>query len=266
MKKTLLIINLIFLIGIVNFVHAENVGIVVEFSDGSVKTDCVNVPSGTNGFDILEKTVFDILWSPKHILFGSSLCKIGGEGNDLEDGSCFDALTFNFWNFNILSDGDNEWIHSPVGHNGVGGCWNRDEFSFGGHYCGVDNDVIGYKFGSGGAEPPLKTYEQVCEKLEVKDIKVYVDGKKESGADEDGGKIDVVPGSELELKIELENLYTDDEDVEINDITIEGTLEDIDDGGDIYDEADDFDLNADRDKKISLKFDIPLEVEDGDYD
>ena len=144
MKKTLLIINLIFLIGIVNFVHAENVGIVVEFSDGSVKTDCVNVGSGTDGFEILQKSAFDILWSPKGV-FGSLICKMEGEGTGISGSFC--EFFGDFWNFNILPDGDNEWIHSPVGHNGPGGCWNRDKFSFGGHYCGTDRDVIGYKFG-----------------------------------------------------------------------------------------------------------------------
>ena len=74
MKKTLLIINLFILVGVINIVHAENVGIIVELSDGTVKTDCVNVPSGTDGFQILEKSVFDILWSAPYIdilgLFG----------------------------------------------------------------------------------------------------------------------------------------------------------------------------------------------------
>ena len=263
MKKILLIINFIFLIGIVNVVNAANIGIVVEFNDGSVKTDCVNVPSETDGFQIVEKSIFNILWSPESP-FGSLICKIEGEGTEISGNFC--EFFSDFWNFNILPDGDNTWIHSPVGHNAPGGCWNRNAFSFGGHYCGIDKDVLGYKFGSGGDEPPLKKYNQVCEKLEVKDIKVYVNGKKEAGADEDGGKIDVIPGSKLELKIKLKNLYTGDEDVEINDITVEGTLEDIDDGSDIEDEANDFDLNPKKDKEVSLEFDIPLEVEDNEYD
>jgi len=264
MKKTLLIIiNLFILVSVINIVHAENVGIIVKLSDGTVKTDCVNVPSGTDGFQILEKSVFDILWSPASA-FGNLVCRIEGEGTDISGNFC--EFSGSFWNFNILPNGGSSWIHSPVGHNGPGGCWNRDGLSFGGHYCGVDKDVLGYKFGSGGDEPPLKTYEQVCEKLKVKDIKVYVDGKKESGADEDGGKIDVIPGSELELKIKIENLYTDDEDVKIEDITIEGTLENIDDGDDLDDESNDFNLRADKDKEVSLKFNIPLEVEEDDYD
>jgi len=262
-KILLLIINLIFLILIVNIAYAVDVGIVVEFEDGSVKTDCVNVNQNTDGFNILEKSVFNILWSPASS-FGQLICKIEDEGTDISGSFC--KFSGKFWNFNILPDGDSKWIHSPVGHNGPGGCWNRNELSFGGHYCGVDKDVIGYKFGSGGDEPPLKTYKQVCEKLKVKDIKVYVDGKKESDADEDGGKIDVVPGSKLELKIELENLYTDDEDVEIQDIVVEGTLENIDNDDDIEKDTKEFDLRPEKDKEVSLEFDIPLEVDEDDYD
>ena len=262
-KIILFIINLILLIGIINIVYAVDVGIVVEFNDSTVRTDCVNVPSETNGFEILEKSNFDILWSPASP-FGKVICKMGGEGTEISGSFC--EYFGDFWNFNVLPNGNNEWIHSPVGHDGPGGCWNRNILSFGGHYCGTDKDVIGYKFGSGGDEPPLKTYQQVCEKLKVKDIKVYVDGKKEVGADEDGGKIDAVPGSKLELKIKLKNLYTDDEDVEINDITIEGTLKDIDNGDDLEDDTNDFDLNPEKDRELSLEFNIPLEVEDDEYD
>ena len=262
-KLLLLTINLILFILLVKIVYSVNVGVIMEFEDGTIKTDCVNVPQETDGFEILEKSVFDILWSPSSV-FGQLVCKINDEGTEISGNFC--EFSGSFWNFNILPEGGNEWIHSPVGHNGPGGCWNRNILSFGGHYCGIDKDVIGYDFGSGGDEPPLKTYEQVCEKLKVKDISVYVDGKKEAGADEEGGKIDVVPGSKIELTIKIENLYSDNEDVEIEDVSVEATLESIDDGNDIEATANDFDLNAGKDKEIVLEFNIPLEVEDGDYD
>jgi hypothetical protein len=262
-KLTFLVLYVVMLVGILNVAEAGNVGIVVELDDGIVKSDCVSVDENTDGFDMLEESVFKILWSPESV-FGSLVCKIEGVGTEVSGTFC--EFFGGFWNFNILPNGNNAWIHSPVGHNGPGGCWNRDEFSFAGHYCAVNKDVLGYKFGSGGDEPPLHTYAQVCEKLDVKDIKVYVDGKKESGADEDGGKIDVLPGSKIELEIELENLYNDVDDVEIVDISVEGTLESIDEGDDISDDAREFDLNSEKKKKITLEFNIPKEVEDGDYD
>ena len=263
-KLSLLTINLILFILLVNIAYSADVGIIVEFEDGTIKTDCVNVPQETDGFEILEKSVFDILWSPSSA-FGQLVCKIDNEGTEIQGNFC--EFSGEFWNFNILPYGDSEWLHSPVGHNGPGGCWNRNMASFGGHYCGIDKDVLGYKFDSGSdGEPQLKTYKQVCEKLDVKDITVYVDGKKEAGADEDGGKIDAIPGSKIELKIKIENLYLDNEGVEIEGISVEGTLEGIDDGSDIEVAANDFDLNAGKDKEITLEFNIPLEVEDGDYD
>ena len=220
MKKIIFAFYFVFFLFLINLTYAADIGIVVEFDDGTVKTDCVNVPENSDGKEILDKIVFNILWSPTSV-FGQLICKIEDEGTEIEGNFC--AFSGEFWNFNILGYGSNSWLHSPVGHNGPGGCWNRDELSFGGHYCAVDKDVLGYKFGSGGDEPPLKTYEQVCEKLKVKDIKAYVDGKKQSGVDEDGGKIDATPGSKLELKIELENAYSDDEGIDVEDITVDGT-------------------------------------------
>lgn len=263
MKKILFILLMLFA-GIINIAYAANagMGIVVKFQDGSVKTDCVNAEEDMNGYDILKKSVFSILWSPESV-FGQLICKINGEGTEIQGPYC--EYSGKFWNFNILPYGSNEWVHSPVGHNGPGGCWNRKEASFTGHYCSVDGDVIGYKFGSGGDEPQLMSYEQVCDKLKVKNIKIYVDGKKETGAYDDGGKIKVIPGSKLELKIELENLYTDEQDVEINDIIIQGTLNGIDNGADIEDEEY-LNLNADSRKEITLKFNIPQYAEKDSYE
>lgn len=263
-KLLLLIINLIWFMLFVNIVYSVNVGIIIESKDGTIKTDCVNVPQETDGFEILEKSVFDILWSPSSA-FGQLVCKIDGEGTEIRGNFC--EFSGEFWNFNILPDGQNEWLHSPVGHNGPGGCWNRNMESFGGHYCGMDKDVLGYKLDSGSdGEPKLKTYADICEKLKVKDVKVYVDGEKESGADENGGKIDVVPGSKIQLKIKVENLYTNNNDIKIEGISVEGTLESVNDGSDIEATANDFDLSAEKDKEITLEFNIPLEVEDGYYD
>ena len=256
MKKTrILFVSFILMIFLVQIANAVNVGIVVEFPDNSVKTDCVSVDTSTSGYDILQQSTLDITWSSEG-LYGYALCKIDGVGDEVASaaGNCVWDPDL-FWAFSIL--GSNEWQVAPVGA---------------GSYAAVDKDVLGF-VRSGfdflfnpTEEPPVKTYEQVCEKLNVKDIKVYVDGKKESGADEDGGKIDVVPGSKLELKIEIENLYTDSEDIRIEDIAVEGVLESIDDGDDIDDEANDFNLNPEKDNEVSLSFDIPLEVEEDSYD
>jgi hypothetical protein len=254
MKKS--IILLVILIGsLASMVNAANVGIVVEFPDNSVKTDCVSVSDSASGYDLLQQSAFDIAWSDPG-LYGRALCKIDDVGDEVSAfaGNCVWDPDL-FWAFYILDE--SSWAIAPLSA---------------ASYNAVDKDVIGF-VRSGfdflfnpTEEPPVKTYSQVCENLEVKDIKVYVDGKKESGADEDGGKIDVIPGSKLELKIEIENSYNNDDDVNIEDINVVGTLEGIDDGDDLEDDVDEFDVNAGKDKKVSLKFSIPLEVEEDSYD
>lgn len=258
MKKLLLVLAVLF-VSIISISYAANVGIIVEFQDGSIKTDCVNVEDETNGYDLLQESVFNILWSPESA-FGSLICRIDGEGTDVQGNFC--EYFGEFWNFNILFNEEKEWMHSPVGHNGPGGCWNRKENSFSGHYCAVDEDVLGYKFGEGAEEPPLMSYKEVCEKLNVKNLKVYVNGKKDGSADESGGKIEAIPGSEIEIKIELENLYK--EDIKIEDISIDGIIEDVF-GNDLKDEER-FGLNFGSSKEATLAFNVPKEAEEGDYD
>ena len=83
-----------------------------------------------------------------------------------------------------------------------------------------------------------------------KEYQLTLDGKKELGAYEDGGKIDVTPGSKLELKIIVESLFDEDMDIKINDIAVESILDGIDDGDDLDDETNDFDLNPEREKEV----------------
>ena len=258
MKKLLLVWAVLF-ISIVNISYAANVGIVVEFQDGSVKTDCVNADGNTNGYNLLQESAFGILWSPESA-FGSLICRIDGEGTGIQGNFC--EYFGEFWNFNVLFNGENKWMHSPVGHNGPGGCWNRKESSFAGHYCAVDEDVLGYKFGEGAEETPLMSYKDVCEKLDVKNLKAYANGKKDGNADESGGKIEAIPGSRIDVKIELENLYK--EDIKIEDISIEGIIEDVS-GSDLEGEES-FRLDSGSSKEATLTFNVPKEAEEGDYD
>ena len=89
--------------------------------------------------------------------------------------------------------------------------------------------------------------------LEVYDLKVEVDGDKDSSADEDGGTIDndVRPGSEITMDITLKNLYSSDDDINIENIDITGTIYDIDDGEDI-DESDSIDKIKQRKKTVDF--------------
>lgn len=103
--------------------------------------------------------------------------------------------------------------------------------------------------------------------LAVYDVKGYVDGDKQSNVDEDGGSFkDVVPESVIRLVFKLENEYSRNSDIDIKDVLIEGTIIGIDDGDDIEEESEENDIDADDRETFELEFEIPLEVEEDDYE
>ncbi len=107
----------------------------------------------------------------------------------------------------------------------------------------------------------LSTTVMAADMLNIKDIRVEVDDDKQS-ANEGGGTVKIVPDSKLTLKVEVENLYESGTDGgEIEDIEVLVVLEDIDDGDDLEEEADSFDLRPGRDKTVTINFDIPLRLE-----
>ena len=104
-------------------------------------------------------------------------------------------------------------------------------------------------------------------KLLISDIDVKVDGKTDKNM-ENNTKIDkeAKPGSEVQFSLKLENLFTDEEDLEIEDIDVDVTIEGIDDGDDLEDSAEDFDLRQGKNEKLKIKFDMPLEIDEGIFD
>ena len=76
---------------------------------------------------------------------------------------------------------------------------------------------------------------------------------------------DAEPGSTVKVKIKIKNLFTDAEDLEIQDVFIVGIIEGIDDGDDIEEEGDEFDLRDGRSKKETLTFEIPKKVDEDIY-
>jgi hypothetical protein len=104
-------------------------------------------------------------------------------------------------------------------------------------------------------------------KLFIKDIDVKVNGDTDKNL-EDGDKIndEAKPGSKVVFDIEVENLFTDEQDLKIKDITVEITIEDIDDGGDLDEESDEFDIKPGKDENVDIRFEIPYDVEEGTYD
>jgi len=103
--------------------------------------------------------------------------------------------------------------------------------------------------------------------LQLDKVKAKVDGKSQSMDPDDKIK-DVLPGSELVFTGDVENLFTDDEDIEIQDVEITILIESIDDeGDDDLEESEDVgDVKADDKESFNIEFTVPEDVEDGDYD
>jgi len=92
------------------------------------------------------------------------------------------------------------------------------------------------------------------------DLDVF-DGRKLNFGGENAG-----PESELRFNFNIENTFTDEEDIDINDITVKVTIEEIDDGDDIEEESNDFDLDSDTSEDVDVIIKIPLSVDVGIYD
>ena len=103
--------------------------------------------------------------------------------------------------------------------------------------------------------------------LEFSDVDVKVGSKTSKNLD-DGDTIDdeAEPGDTVEFRIEVRNNFTSAEDLEIEDITVDVTIEEVDDGDDLEEESSEFDLKAGRDKRVTLKFQVPLEVDEDTFD
>ena len=103
-------------------------------------------------------------------------------------------------------------------------------------------------------------------KLVFSDVDVKVGGKNSNNLN-DGDTIDdeAEPGDTVEFRIEVMSNFTSAEDLEIQDITIDVTIEEIDDGDDFDDESSEFDLRPGREKRSTLSFEVPLEVDEDSF-
>ncbi|MBI2655761.1 hypothetical protein HYX06_05070 [Candidatus Woesearchaeota archaeon] len=103
--------------------------------------------------------------------------------------------------------------------------------------------------------------------LEFSDVDVKVGSKTDKGL-KNGETIsdEAEPGDAAEFRIEVKNNYTSAENLDIENIQITVRIESIDDGDDLEEEASDFDLRPGSDKRATLRFQVPLEVDEDDFD
>lgn len=118
----------------------NQVGIMVQFGDGSIQTTCVTFDEQTiTGFDALQRAGFgvDAAFDPYQ---GSAVCQINGEGCPADN--CFCSMP-NYWTYWHLSG---EWIYSGAGSSNT-------TLSHG--------NVDGWKWGQGDP-PPVVAFDQIC--------------------------------------------------------------------------------------------------------
>ncbi|MCF7860658.1 hypothetical protein K9M79_00305 [Candidatus Woesearchaeota archaeon] len=102
--------------------------------------------------------------------------------------------------------------------------------------------------------------------LEITDVKIYVNGDKETVSDNE--VVDNIdPGDSIEVRVEVKNNFDRDSDIEIDNIVIDLVVEGFEDEGDDDLELDtsDFTLKEDKDTTKTFSFEVPYKIEEGNY-
>jgi hypothetical protein len=89
-----------------------------------------------------------------------------------------------------------------------------------------------------------------------------VDGSKKSGIN-DGDKISVRPGSQVQIEVKGENSF---DDLKVEDARATVILEGIEDGDNIEVESEKASMRAGSEKIFKVSFQVPLTAEEGSYD
>ena len=119
---------------------------------------------------------------------------------------------------------------------------------------------------SSGSGPPPPT--PGAAKLKITDVDAKIDGKTSNNLD-DNDRIgrEAKPQSKIEFKVTVENLFNRTSGIDIEDIKVTVTIEGIDeDGDDLEEESNEFDLRPGDDKTSTLRFELPLNVDEGSFD
>jgi len=105
-------------------------------------------------------------------------------------------------------------------------------------------------------------------RLEIEDLDVTVETEVDDNViDGDTISQSAKPLDRLEFDLTIANNYPNDEDdIQIEDITVKVTIKDIDDGRDIKEETSRFDIDADSDDDVTIEMEVPRDVEEQSYD
>lgn len=133
---------------------SNRVGLVVQYGNGSVTTRCVEFDeSGITGYQVLKKAGLNPIVEFSGM--GAAVCKIKSDGCDYPSEACFCQCQGNLCKY---------WVY----HHLINGSWQYSNFGAS-NYTVKDGDVEGWAWGegspTGGLEPPIYTFDQICESV-----------------------------------------------------------------------------------------------------
>lgn len=113
-------------------------GLLVQFSDGSIQTRCVEFSeSRISGYELLLRSGLDVVAAE-----GAAICSIEGTGCGADN--CFCAFPPDYWNYWL---GGDEWQRAPVG------AGSRNV---------TDGMLDGWVWGDGSTAPPDREFATIC--------------------------------------------------------------------------------------------------------
>ncbi|MFH1064037.1 MAG: hypothetical protein V1729_03080 [Candidatus Woesearchaeota archaeon] len=103
--------------------------------------------------------------------------------------------------------------------------------------------------------------------LEIDSVEIEIDGRRVLSTSSDNSHLDVKPGDELRIKINLENTFDEDTENDIKDVKVYSFIDEIDDGDDINDDSERILVRADNERSVRLRLTIPDDASSfQDYD
>ena len=212
MKRYIILLMLV----LIPCAFALKTGVIVDVQ-GDVYKGCVDISKGDSAYDVLNK--FDDQNVDVEMTINGVVTRMPYLASVNGVGAKTVGDKFYGWFFWIK--GDNQF-DVPPNYAGLGD-----------YKISQSNEIIATNFAyerydsswnllESAEKPGFVSYESLCEKLKIKDVEFEVNGKRESGI------VDIKPGSKLEIEAELENLYTNTEDIDLEDVYFEAIIDDLD--------------------------------------
>jgi len=101
--------------------------------------------------------------------------------------------------------------------------------------------------------------------IEIEEVDLSV-GEIVYGNVEDGESISISPGEDVELDIDIKNLFSESEGIEMENVRISVKIKDIDMGRDILEKTRSFDIRAGKTERESITFTLPDKFDKNRYD